>query len=169
MSGDDRTEFLQRVIRGVMYHEISTAIRCLLRPLVALALLDYSEIVGGWKTIHLGDQNWSRRNFDAFFEVMKRVNPLYANFEKELETKRMHLKDRSVYSVVRCGLVHEYLIKGGKTLIQSDPSDPDGRGEGLGTPPCGLYFEDDRLVLDVNRYFRDFQLAVNLCEKELAG
>ncbi len=67
--------------------------------LVALGLSVYTEIMGGLVTGNLKDPHWSKRNYKAFLPYL---GSYYVNLDNQID----------LYSRVRCGLVHEYFVKG---------------------------------------------------------
>jgi len=157
MLDDERQAFDE--IADPMCHDIAAAIRGKANYLAALGLLEYSEILGGWKRRRLGERGQGKTNFDEFFSALKLANPLYAAFEQELSTRlcRLEPRDRNVYSAARSGLAHRYFMQA-KSSVLDNPEDPEGALEYQ--PPCGLYFQDDILTMNTNQYFQDFNLVV---------
>lgn len=78
--------------------------------LCALALLCYTEILGGIRRGTLA-QGESRANFDAFF---RDLGPSYATLLDAGE---------NIYRELRCGMAHEFLIKGSATvaMLKKEP------------------------------------------------
>ena len=89
---------------GAMRSELDLAIRGNAPNLAALGLVSYTEFLGGLATGQLAREGCSAANFSAFLP--------YLGSEYE------HLANQGVdiYDVVRCGLVHEYFIKGDSTI-----------------------------------------------------
>jgi len=156
---DDADRQFLRDIRQFMYHDISAAIRGGANYLAALGLLEYSEILGGWRRRKMGEFGEGKNNFDEFFAGLKKVNPSYAAFERDLSARLSSLppRRRSVYSVVRAGLAHRYLMQAKSTVVNNPD---DAEGERVYDPPCGLYFKGDFLVMNTNQYFKDFKAVV---------
>lgn len=72
--------------------------------MVSLALMAYTEFFGKYERSRAGRPNSSRKDFDAFFARMG-------------EGYRAFLKERNVYDRIRCGLAHEYYVKGAAAFI----------------------------------------------------
>jgi len=164
MPSADSRVFVEQIVKRWMYKDVGEAISRMCNYLVALALTEYTEILGAHLRDKVGVPEEGGRNFDAFFRLMKQVNPEYGQFETELASKATDPKKKTVYAVVRCGLAHEYFLKV-KSNVENDPNDP--KGECLSGPVCGLYYDPndpDRLTLNVNRYLHDFKLAVDQFE-----
>jgi hypothetical protein len=112
--------------------------------LCALALLCYTEILGGVKRGTLAPGQ-SKTNFEAFFPDLGRA---YA----DLKTRGV-----DVYSVFRCGMAHEYFIKGAGTVAMLN----EGAPAGVWQAPDGRYW------FSVERYFDDFIAAAKKLHAEL--
>jgi hypothetical protein len=89
---------------GFMRSDINAAMRGNANFLAALGLVSYTEVLGGLRTGKLGLIGKSQHNFNAFLCYM---GDEYMQFQK---------KDINIYDVVRCGLVHNYFIKGDATI-----------------------------------------------------
>ncbi|MEE8115169.1 MAG: hypothetical protein V3T23_12560 [Nitrososphaerales archaeon] len=89
---------------GFMRSDIDAAIRGNANYLAALGLVSYTEVLGGLVTGKLGVVGQSGVNFRAFL-------PYLGSQYKQLESKGIDL-----YDIVRCGLVHNYFIKGESTI-----------------------------------------------------
>ena len=89
---------------GAMRAEIDWAIRGEAANLAALALVAYTEFLGGIVTGDLGRQGCSGSNFRAFLPYL---GPDY---------KALARRGVDIYDRVRCGLAHEYFIKGESTI-----------------------------------------------------
>jgi hypothetical protein len=110
--------------------------------LCALGLLCYTEVLGGVRRRTLADGE-SRRNFEAFFREM---GPDYqALLQKGLD----------VYKVFRCGMVHEYFVKGGATVAIV------GAQAGITEDPGGRYY------FVVEPYLEDFLAAAQRLRNDL--
>jgi hypothetical protein len=101
--------------------------------LAALGLLCYTEFMGSFKT---GRRAPSRKNFNAFLDSMRCH---YKRFNRKTD----------VYRVFRCGMVHEYVVKGDCVIFMTRK--PSLRGLGK--------FPDGRYYFVVEQYFEDFQAA----------
>lgn len=89
---------------GFMRSDINAAIRGNANYLAALGLVTYTEILGGLRTGRLGIKGTSQQNFNAFIPY--------------LGNDYLHLKSQGfdIYEFVRCGLIHNYFIKGDSTI-----------------------------------------------------
>lgn len=112
--------------------------------LAALGLLCWTEYVGSFVT---GRYGWgqARRNFDAFF---KRLGPEYEAFQRE----------HDVYDIFRCGMAHEYAVKGPSKVAMR-----------RGWEECGVGVDrhDGRYYVVVERYRDDFFAAARVLHSEL--
>jgi hypothetical protein len=104
--------------------------------LCALALLCYTEVLGGVQrgTLARGE---GRANFEAFFAAL---GPAYDALQK---------RGLDAYSVFRCGMAHEYFMKGEATVAMLKGVEP----AGIAQAPSGRYF------FCVERYFEDLIAA----------
>lgn len=101
--------------------------------LAALGLLCYTEFMGGVKRGIIG-RGEAAKNFNAFFDSL---GPAYAEFRKQVD----------VYDVFRCGIAHEYLVKGDCEIAMLQ-----------GNEPCGIgQHQNGRYYFVVERYFEDFK------------
>jgi hypothetical protein len=89
---------------GFMRSDINAGIAGNANYLTALGLVSYTEVLGGLRTGKLGVRNQSSKNFNAFLAYM---GPWYADLKA---------REVDLYDVVRCGLVHNYFIKGESTI-----------------------------------------------------
>ena len=139
-------DYVYGFIAGDVQREIDRA-RSLLPAgnfLCALALLCYTEVLGGVKrrTLARGE---GRANFEAFFMTL---GPAYDALQK---------RGLDVYSVFRCGMAHEYFAKGEATVTMLKGTEP----AGIAQATTGQYF------FCVERYFEDFIAAARLLHAEL--
>lgn len=105
--------------------------------LCALALLCYTEVLGGVQRGTLA-QRQGRANFEAFFGSL---GPVYAALLRG---------GLDAYQVFRCGMAHEYFVKGEATVTMLKGVEPSGVAK---DPASGRYF------FCVERYFDDFMVA----------
>ena len=89
---------------GAMRTELDWALRGSAGNLAALGLVAYTEFLGGILTGDLGRKDASGSNFRAFL-------PYLGSDYKELARRGV-----DIYERVRCGLAHEYFIKGESTI-----------------------------------------------------
>lgn len=110
--------------------------------IAALSLLAYTEYGGRLKNDDFSDTN-SRKNFDDFFA------DLGTGYQQLL---RQH----NIYKVFRCGLAHEYYVKGDCTIAMRTTR---SLSAGLGHDGTNYFFV-------VSKYYADFKAAfATLCDK----
>lgn len=107
----------------------------------ALALLSYTEFMGGVKRGKF-QRGEARNNFNSFFTVLGNE---YAALTLD------------VYGIFRCGLAHEYFVKGDCAIYM------------LGDHRPALGLDGDRYYFIVEQYFHDFRIAVEALELQLYG
>lgn len=129
--------FFREYVFGFMYNDVERAIKTGTNFLVALGLSVYTEVMGGLVTGHLKDPRWSRRNYEAFLPYL---GDYYKNLHKQID----------LFKRVRCGLVHEYFVKGSSIIAVGFIPES--------TP--GVVFEDGVIKFAVEFYFRDFKAGV---------
>jgi hypothetical protein len=150
MSKADVDNFFREYVTGFMFADVQ---REIVRArdgqdagnfLCALALLCYTEILGGIQRNTLASRN-GRQNFECFF---RELGPCYGQ-----------LLDSGidVYGLFRCGMAHEYLIKGRATVSMLKGVEPCG----IAVAPNGHYY------FTVERYFEDFQAAALRVQAQL--
>ncbi len=156
-------EYFDEFVFGFIFRDIENSIKAKANYVVALALLTYTEYLGGLITGDLGLQNKSKTNFDTalkYFE-WKGDKKYYSKFKVELEDSKS-TKKMGVYEIFRCGLIHEYFSKG-TCVVHNNSQHPDhcvGEDAGVG-------WINNRLRFHNNAYFRDFKHAVNKYYAEL--
>jgi hypothetical protein len=132
--------FFKERIFGFMYNDLDQAINSArVYFLVALGLSAYTEFMGSLVTGHLKDSRWSKKNYRAFLPYL---GPHYVNLDKQID----------LYKRVRCGLVHEYFVKG-PSMISRKSTDKNIRGI-IYTPI------HDHITLYIKSYFQDFKAGV---------
>lgn len=104
--------------------------------MAALALLSYTEFAGRLENQDFSNQN-SGKNFNDFFACL---GPHYQTF----------LNHHQVYTILRCGLAHEYYVK----------KDCEIAMEGIGLPyQHGIDYDNGKYFFIVKEYFKDFKSA----------
>lgn len=131
------SDFFKEYIFGFIYHDIDAAIDGKANFLAVLGLLAYTEFIGSLITGNLGNSVKCKNNFDEF------INRFFDNNYKEL------LQKVNLYNKTRCGLVHEYFIKGPSVIVMHKNSSS-----------CGIIIKNDTIVFNVEKYFEDFKEAV---------
>jgi len=152
--------FFGYFVRGCMYSDMETAIEGGASTLAALGLSVYTEILGGLVTGKLGEDGQHRQNFEAFLTCY--MGKPY----RELVIR----KEVNIYRLVRCGLVHEYSLKGGAQGVMVVMDEPHDR-------KCGIFFEDVEeegnqilcMRFSVPRYFYDFKKGANRYQRQLVA
>ena len=89
---------------GAMRTELDWALRGAAANLAALGLVAYTEFLGRIVTGNLGHKGSSRSNFRAFL-------PYLGSDYEDLARRGI-----DIYERIRCGLAHEYFIKGESTI-----------------------------------------------------
>lgn len=97
-------KFFDEYVFGFMRSDIDATIRGKANFLAALGLVSYTEVLGGLVTSNLAKRGQSGANFRAFLPYLGKD---YETFET---------RDIDIYDTVRCGLVHQYFIKGDSTI-----------------------------------------------------
>jgi hypothetical protein len=163
-------DYFKQFIYGSICHDIEQCIKCGVNYVVALALLSYTEYLGGLISGNLGLKNKSECNFR---EALNYFPEEYRNTDSTLEFKwtdengKTHT-EKGIYGIFRCGLVHEYFIKDFATVY----NDPSGNTENhIGVVKAERLIEWPKehnippyknkvLEFYTNEYFRDFKSAV---------
>lgn len=120
---------------GFMRADIDAAIRGNANYLAALGLAGYTEVLGGLWTGELGIRNRSAANFKAFI-------PYLGKDYEDLQNRGI-----DIYDTVRCGLVHNYFIKGDSTIWMS------------ATAPCGIIASPGGPTYFIVNVYRDHFFA----------
>ena len=119
-------------IFGFMRSDIDAAIKGDANYLAALGLVTYTEFLGGLWTGGLGLLGTSKDNFNAFIPYLGEPY------------QRIHQRV-NIYDLVRCGLVHNYFIKGESTIWNKAEGDAPGIIASPGGPTyfiCNVYARD---------------------------
>lgn len=116
---------------GFMRSDIDAPIRRNANYLAALGLVTYTEIMGGLRTGDLGIKRTSAANFNAFLP--------YLGTDYEL----LKTQGIDIYSLVRCGLVHNYFIKGDSTMWMR------------ANAPCGIIASSNGPTYFIVNVYRD--------------
>jgi hypothetical protein len=109
----------------------------------ALVLSEYTEILGGFVRGKFNHRECAA-NYRRFLEYM---GEYYVQLNKKI----------CLYKVVRCGLAHEYLMKGPSTVVwrRSDHSQ------------MGLYIDNGRIIFNCEAYFIHWKTAVSQYFRDL--
>lgn len=117
---------------GFMRSDIDAAIRGNANYLAALGLASYTEVLGGLRTGKLGIRNRAAANFKAFI-------PYLGKHYEDLQSRGI-----DIYDIVRCGLVHNYFIKGDSTIWMR------------ATAPCGIIASPGGPTYFIVNVYRDY-------------
>lgn len=143
---DQIDNFLKEFIYGFMFNDINAVIIGKANFLAALGLMEYTEIVGGLVTGKLQEKKCCKQNFEAFIQYLGQP---YIDLNKDI----------NLYDRVRCGLAHEYFIKGPATIWMSSDN----------PIPCGILYNKDKDWINfvVIKYFDDFKSAICVYQRQL--
>ncbi|OGO06635.1 MAG: hypothetical protein A2Y92_05360 [Chloroflexi bacterium RBG_13_57_8] len=179
-SKDDIKDHFKTFIFGFIFTDINNCIQARANYVVALALLSYTEYLGALIKGKIG--NSSGADFEAtlkYFPIEYRSlkNALVIQyFDKNgnplLDKNGNPKKEKGIYGLFRCGLAHEYFIKGLGIVNNNENGYADPRRIGIElkdiSPNEPLYkISHKRFIFYTNEYFRDFQCAVNKIYKNL--
>ncbi len=140
-------KWYSEIVKGMMDHDLSVAIENKANFLAALGLMVYTEAIGGVVTGYLGVDGRSRQNFEA---ALPWLGPSYVQTDALLKRQSKTGRD-GLYKLVRCGLVHEYFIKGAATIWRHT-EEP--------RPPCAILIEQNgRIHLIADMYREDLMAA----------
>ncbi len=137
--------------------------------LVALGLSIYTEVLGGLVTGALKQKGKGKSNYEAFLPYLGQH---YVNLNNRI----------GLYDRVRCGLAHEYFIKGPnksivRTLVDKNGSsdnvpgilysDPSAPLVALIDSPQPVSVPADTIIFGTRNYYRDFMKGVEQYHREL--
>ena len=163
-------DYFREFIFGFIYGDIERCIEAKANYVVALALLSYTEYIGGLISGNLGLRKKSPENFRKALEYFPKD---YDDFDSSIKVeykddKGKTITETGIYSLFRCGMVHEYFIKGFAIIYNNPDHHTDEhigilkknykieRPRALISPP----YPNNVLEFHTNEYFRDFKLAV---------
>ncbi len=165
-------DYFQQFIFGFIYHDIEQCIKARANYVVALALLSYTEYIGGLISGDLGLRGKGRFNFEKALEYFpKEYKEINSSIKIEYidEYGKTQIDD-GIYSLFRCGMVHEFFIKGLPTIIYNNPDGyiKDHIGivskeyliewpEEISMPP----YPNKVFEFYTSEYFRDFKSAID--------
>lgn len=145
---------------GFIHHDIKTAIGANTNFLVSLGLMCYTEFLGGLMP-RLDDEARasSRSRFNRFLYRLDSPAFRYRLFDEMLKFKFGENSD--IYSIFRCGLVHEYFIKSVTLSTQGEIELKSGSIVVRDALPEGVIAfgqtKDGRIAMAFRTYFRDFE------------
>jgi len=166
-------DYFRQFIHGFIFNDIANCIKCRANYVVALALLSYTEYLGGLISGNLGlkDKGKSKQNFEKALEFFpKEYEELDSSITVQYtDEKGILCTERGIYTLLRCGMVHEYFTKGFAT-IYNDPSGQVQSHIGILKKEYQIKFHksfamepysNKVIEFHTNEYFRDFKTAVN--------
>ena len=174
-------KYFEEYIYGFICNDIRNCIKVKANYTVALALLSYTDYLGGLINGTLGLQGKSKEQFNKALEYFewKGNQNYYKSFKiKFKDIDFTNKEDCDIYSLFRCGLAHEYFVKG-DSLVHNNP---DGYKDEKGKYYCDGCIDKDagvqiitneegdkRLRFHNNAYFRDFKKACDKYYEELVA
>jgi len=174
-SRDDIKYIFEPFIFGFIYNDIERCIKAKANYVVALALLSYTEYLGALISGAIGSRGEGGRNFKKalsyFLKKYKQVNSSivirYVDKDRKpmLDKKGNPKQDTEIYGLFRCGLAHEYFIKGLGKVNNNENGYADPRRIGIeleNIPKNDTLYQisQKRFIFYTNEYFRDFKKAV---------
>lgn len=162
-------KYFKDYIYGFIFNDIRSCIKAKANYTVALALLSYTDFLGGLINGTLGLQRESKNQFNKAIEYFEwnGDKDYYKNFKVKFKDVDFVEKNGDIYTLFRCGLAHEYFIKGDSLVLNN----PGGYTDGEGKYYCNGCIDEDsgvqiigegskkRLRFHNNAYFRDFEKA----------
>jgi hypothetical protein len=158
--------YFKEYIFGFIFNDIQTCIKAKANYTVALALLSYTEFIGGLVNGTLGLQGKSQEQFNKALDYFewKRDKNYYKNFTHKYKDVDFQIKNGNIYTLFRCGLAHEYFIKGDSLVHNNSDGYIDEKGvyycDGCIDSDAGVQVINKKLRFHNNAYFRDFKKAV---------
>ncbi len=162
-------KYFNDYIFGYIFNDIENCIKAKANYTVALALLSYTDFLGGLINGTLGLQRESKIQFNKAIEYFEwnGNKSYYKNYKLQFKDVDFVQKEGDIYTLFRCGLAHEYFIKG-DSFVHNNPNGY--------TDNAGKYYKDGCIDKDVgvqsvnirkvkrlrfhnNAYFRDFKNA----------
>lgn len=171
MNIDKKTikDFHKNYIEGFMFNDINHCIEVGANFGVATLLLSYTENIGALINGHLGLKNHSHDDFNKMLEFFdfQGDEDYYKNFrvkfKKDISSDEEEL---DIYTVFRCGFIHEYFPKLPCIVHNNQQIDYCLDSE------AGMHWFDDnstkRLRFHNNAYYRDFKNAINKVFKQVS-
>jgi len=146
---DNIDYFFQTLVKSYMYADIECMMEKGLNFSIAPLLASWTEIIGSVYKENIGSKGKSRENYNTFLKKMG-----YSEVIEEFNNKF----GNEPYDIIRCGLIHQYIIKK-KANIHSNLDD------------CkkGIYLKEDEIVICNRKYFEDFKKAIDNVISEING
>lgn len=155
MSDEEVLNTFEKLFKGYIENDIQVAISGGANYLAALGMFSYIEFLGGLLTGESGLPSKAGSNFAAAINLFP---PEYQVLNSSLKVHGEADKEfTGIYDVLRCGLVHEYIPKGG-AVIMNKPNGPIDDHTGIWIED---YEERRVIVLANNEFFRDFRSLID--------
>jgi hypothetical protein len=107
-------QFFREYVDGFMWHDIEATIKARANYVAALALLNYTEVLGGLSNGKLGLRNVAGDCFREGLALMAWTcdRNYYKDFRVLLADAGAAPREADPWEIFRCGLAHEYFAKG---------------------------------------------------------
>jgi hypothetical protein len=156
-------EYFDVFLFGFILNDIKQCIKAKANYVIALALLSYTEYVGALISGNIGlkGRGIPRKNFHNALEYFpKEYLDIDAKIQVEyIDNNGKRKKEKGIYSLYRCGMVHEYFVKG-DSIIHNNPY-------GQLKSHIGIIKDKGKFKFHTNEYFRDFQSAIKKIYKKI--
>jgi hypothetical protein len=173
MTNEEIEAFFREYVDGFMWHDVEAAIKGKANYVAALALLSYTEVLGGFIDGTLGIKYKAGGQFAKGLAKMKfKANDkYYRDFKVKLrDTSKSGAKPEEMgpWEIFRCGLAHEFFAKGIATVANTPPEGDhaakavkDIHPDRAGIEWRKLQTTDpsEHLVFFTNGYYRDLRDA----------
>ena len=157
-------EFFREYVDGFMWSDVEATMKARANYIAALALLNYTEVLGGLSNGKLGLRNVARDCFHDGLSLMEwKGDPnFYKDFKVLLTDGASPPREADPWAVFRCGLAHEYFAKGiagvdnNDTYADPRACDPNKAGfmwRPMPQDPSGIL----HLRFFTNAYYRDLR------------
>jgi hypothetical protein len=162
-------EVIEEWFEKVALDDVRKVIEAKANYVAALALVSYTEVLGGLKRGKLGIQRNSEKNFNAGLALMSWNGDAryYRDFMVERDVVNPVAGETSellgIYDVCRCGLVHQYFTQG-LTCIHNNSSIDYCVAE-----DNGIGWHDGKLRFHTNAYYRDLKAAAARFREDVSG
>lgn len=169
ISNDQICAEFRHIFYDWVCEDLSAGIKNEENYLVALGLFSYIDFLGSLLTGDVGFNAKGKVNFDAAINLFPQQ---YIDLNNFISVQDQDGEIRSgLYSVVRCGLIHEYGVKGMGGVINNpngyttkNPSLPLGSSSGINV--ITIKFKK-AIEIDNNRLLYDFKLVLDKVYEKL--
>lgn len=155
---DEKVLTTYEELRDYITHDIQKAIEGEANYLAALGIFSCIEFLGGLLSGNGGLPREAENNFKTAVQYLSVVAPEYAVMDQRLVVEDAQgKKQKGLYAILRCGLVHEYGIKG-RGAVNNKPQGPIADHTGI---LIETIKGKDVVVLSNNEFFRDFRTLLD--------